>query len=74
MNEIARLDGGKELNGNMDEIKQLLSLLINSRHSRGIQTTNIDLSNVKTLTNYLRISGSITPQEKENLDRFYGNK
>lgn len=74
MNEVARMDERKELNGNMDDIKQLLSLLINSRHIRGMQPTNIDLSNVKTLTNYLRITGSITPEEKEKLDRYYGNK
>lgn len=74
MNEVARLDDSKVPNGNMDDITQLLSLLINSRHIRGMLPANIDMSNVKTITNYLRISGSISSQEKEKLDKFYGNK
>ncbi|MCY8867365.1 hypothetical protein MOD76_19705 [Bacillus spizizenii] len=74
MNEGARLDERKVPNGNTDDITQLLSLLINSRHIRGMLPTNIDMSNVKTITNYLRISGSISSQEKEKLDKFYGNK
>lgn len=74
MYEVARLDEKKVPNGNMDDITQLLSLLINSRHIRGMHPSNIDLSNVKTITNYLRITGSISKKEKENLDKFYGNK
>lgn len=74
MNEGARLDERKVPNGSMDDITQLLSLLINSRHIRGMLPANIDMSNVKTLTNYLRISGSISKQEKESLDRYYSNK
>ncbi|HEO2443817.1 hypothetical protein [Bacillus velezensis] len=55
----------------LDETKNLLSLWVNSRERRGIQPSGIDLSNVKTLVNYLRFTGSISKKEEEMLRRYY---